>query len=398
MDGVTPSTPADRQAIFKQHILRRVQMVLRRLPPPSQLLPEQPATETLHVLPYAFTLPEAWPHTRRLLRTAAPGMVQAAYWDEWTQQLVRGVGHCRQHNDADLEAELQLHLGILGQRRSQFAEARRHLEAAAAAYNRLNQSRGMARALNQLAYLDRLQRRFADAEQRLETVCGLLTETDEEWAFSDYVRGLIALDKRQWPESVEYSRRAADLAARTNQPRLMGRCLLCCGVALEKNGDLAEAAEVCRRAIAAFEELGDRYYQAIARMNLGNVYFALDQWQVALNYYLQAKRIFQETQDWVYLGHVNHNIGMCYRQKQVWQQAKEAYLTSMTYWQRLSQVERWINTMDELGLTYLDEGDVEQAKATFSQALDRLSEIEGQPGYEHWLAEVTAHLAQASEV
>lgn len=397
MDRLTPSTLAGRQALFKQHIARYTRKVLRDIPPAPHLLPDQLATQMLHLLPYALAQPEAWPDTRRLLRTAASGMEQAAHWDKWTQQLVSALTHSRQHDDAETEAELLRRLGILYQRRSRFAEARRHLEASAEAYQRLDHSRGLAQALNQQAYLARLQRRFDDAEQLIERVHGLLAEDDDERAFSDYVLGLIALDKREWPKSIEFSYRTAELATRTHQPHLVGRSLLCCSVALERAGNLEEAAEICHRAIKVFDELGDSYYQAIAQMNLGNVYLSFDQWQVALGYYYQAKAIFQKAEDWVHLGHINHNIGISCRRVKNWQRAEEAYLAGIDYWQRVDNVERWVNTMDGLGLTYLEQDKVEQAGTVFVRALERLWEIEGQPGYNHWLIEVTAHLAQVSE-
>ncbi|MCB0209195.1 MAG: tetratricopeptide repeat protein [Anaerolineae bacterium] len=396
MDGLTTSSLEGRQALFKQHIIRYTRKVLRDIPPTAHLISEPLAAKMLHLLPYAFAQPEAWPDTRRLLCTAAPGMEQAAHWEKWTQQLVSALTYSQQYDDAETEAELLLRLGILCQRRSRFAEARRHLEASAEAYQRLNHSHGLAQALNQQAYLARLQRRFDDAEQLIERVHNLLTERDDEWAFSDYVLGLIALDKREWSESVAFSRRAAELANRTHQTRLMGRCLLCCGVALEKNGDLAEAVKVCRRAIEVFEKLGDSHYQAIARMNLGNVYMALKQLMVALEHYFQAERTFRDVEDWVHLGFVNHNIGMIQRHAGQWSQAKEAFFYSIEYSQRVNNIGLWINTLDELGLTYIDEGDTERARAIFTDALDLLSKIEGQPGYEHWLAEVAAHLEQSS--
>lgn len=85
MDRLTPSTLAGRQALFKQHIARYTRKVLRDIPPAPHLLPDQLATQMLHLLPYALAQPEAWPDTRRLLRTAASGMEQAAHWDKWTQ-------------------------------------------------------------------------------------------------------------------------------------------------------------------------------------------------------------------------------------------------------------------------------------------------------------------------
>jgi tetratricopeptide (TPR) repeat protein len=132
-------------------------------------------------------------------------------------------------------------------------------------------------------------------------------------------------------------------------------------------------------------------------MNLGNVYFALEQPLEALKLYFSAEKVFDQVQDFLYLAHVNHNMGMSYRQLQQLDKTKEALLLSINLWQQLGNIERWANSMDELGLVYLQEGQSAQAKAIFTEALTQLTRIKDEPGYAHWLEILTAHLREASE-
>jgi tetratricopeptide (TPR) repeat protein len=397
VDTTAPPLMTDYPAIFRGYIVRNTQDVLDRVRQAGTILPPAERDQALHTLSYALKLPEAWPDTRALLLTMAPKMEQAGYRDEWMPYLEEGIQQSQTLDDPEAEAELHFQLGRVYRLRAKYGEARAHLEASARGFERLNASLNQARVLNRLAQVARLERRFEEATRLAEDALSLLGEQDTERGYSYLVLGMVAVDKREWAEGVDYFKQSLKLWKRENNQRMMGRCLMSIGSALLPIKRYQEAIDACQKAIALFEEIQDPIHQAITQMNLGNVYYWLDQPDEALKLHLRAERVFRRAQDRFYLAHVHHNIGMAYRKLQQWDKAEAAYLLSIEQREKIGNVAWLVNTMVGLGLVYLGQGQPEKAVATFEEALKRLAEIEGEPGYNHLFEMVTNHLREASE-
>jgi tetratricopeptide (TPR) repeat protein len=352
----------------------------------------------LKAISFALKLPEAWPDTRALLLTVAPKMEQAGLRDEWIPYLEQGVHQSQQLHDAETEAELHIHLGILFQLRGKYEVAWSYLEASVKGFAALNNPYGQARACNQLAFVAQRQRRFEEATDLVEKALQLHSADDSEQAFSYFVLGMVALEKRTWPEAVDFLQQSFALWEHQNDHRMMGRTLTLLGLALDRMEKYTEAIKTYQRAITLLEAVDDPVHKGMAQMNLGSVYNTLSQPQEALKYHLQAKQIFRKVQDQLHLAHVTHNIGMVYRRLQQWPKAEEAFGASIELWKRFNNVERLVNTMDGLGLVHFEQGHFTKAKAIFEEALDQLTYIEGEPGYDHKFNMVMSHLKETCEV
>jgi tetratricopeptide (TPR) repeat protein len=396
--ALSDDTPASNsyQAFFKRCIVRQSGLVLARVGQTGPLLPDDMLKQALLILGFALDLAEAWPNARGLLLQMAPKMEQAGFRDEWIPYLERGIYQSQQLGDLEAEAELQLQMGILCQLRNKYGEARRQLEASVRQFERLNAPHNRARALNRLAYVARFQRQFEEAAILVETACRLLEKDDPEWAYGYFVLGLIALDRRNWSEAVNFSKRAFDLWEQKNDQRMMGRCLITVGAALPSLKKYQEALTVCQQAIALFEETEDPVYQAIAQMHLGNVHLFLAQPLEALELYLPAERIFRQIQEQLRLSQLYNNIGIAYRQLRQWEKSEQAYLSSIKQYGELGNIVLRVDAMDGLGLVYLGQGHLLKAIATFKEALSQLEHVKGEPGYNHLLEVVTTHLREAS--
>lgn len=399
MDVMTVTKPRmrDYPTIFRSYIVKSTQHILVKIQHAGPILSAYDREQALHTLSYALKLPEAWPDTRALLLTIAPRMEQAGYRDEWLPYLEEGLDQSRLFNDEETAAELQLQLGILYQLRGKYEVAFAQLEASAQGFESLNDIRNQARALNRLAYVARLQRQFEPAIQLAEKAKALLAPEDTECAYSYFVLGLVALDKRDWPNAVHFSKQAFNVWQRKDDQRMMGRSLMCRSVAFEKMKLYEEAAQASEHAIALFEAIQDPFYKAASQMNLGNVYRALDRPLKALELYLPAKQIFQQVQDLYSLAHIHHNMGMAYRQLQQWSKAEEAYQSSIRYQKNLGNVAWLVNALDGLGLVYLEQDKRIEAKKTFEEALSWLTQIEGEPGHQHLLEMITTHLRETNK-
>ncbi|MBE7472475.1 MAG: hypothetical protein DPW09_22630 [Anaerolineae bacterium] len=393
---VTPAATNVYAAVFTACILKRTETMLARVKQTGPILPAATLKPALLLLNYAWRVAEAWPGVRDLLLLMAPKMEQAGYRDEWLPYLEQGIQSGQQLGDLQAVAELQLQVGLLYQLRSKYAEARTYLEASAAGFEQLNLPLGQAKALNRLAYVARLQRRFEEAAQLVEMAGQLLEKDNLEWAYNYFVLGLIALDKRNWLEANNFSKKAFSLWEQKDDQRMMGRSLITVAAALLPMKEYQEVTAVCQQAITLFEKIQDPFYQAIAQMHLGNAYLSLTQPLEALRLYLFAERIFQQTQEQLRLAHIHNNIGIAYRQLQQWDKAAEAYLSSIKQYRELGNIVLMVDAADGLGLVYLEQGQLLKAIATFKEALNQLEHIKDEPGYKHLLDVITPHLREAS--
>jgi len=395
--AVASSPENNYLAIFKGQIVRKTHIVLARVQQAEPVLPPRLLKQALSLLGYSLELSDAWPGTRELLLALAPQIEQAGYRDEWLPYLEQGIQLSRQLGDLEAGAELHLQIGILCQLRGRYEEADTHLRASVRIFEDLDDPRNRARALNRRGQVAQRQRRFAEAITLVKMALELLREAEPERAYSYFVLGMVAFDKRAWPETVEFCQQSLRLWERQNNPRMIGRSLTILGAALLFMKQYSEAITACEKAISLLEAVHDPVHKAMAQMNLGNIYLALEQPEVALECYLPAERIFRQARDRLHLAHINHNIGLSQRQLQQWNKAKEAYSSSIEQWQQLGNIERFANSMDGLGLVYLGEGQSEKAKAVFEEALQQLAHIEGEPGYDYWLDTLSTHLRQASD-
>ncbi len=396
---IAPSLSGDDYlAVFKRHIVKRTQIILGRVQQVGVVLPIKTLKQALHILDYSLKLPEAWPDTRALLLTMAPKMEQAGYRDEWIPYLRQGIHQSQQLRDEETEAELSIQLGILFQLLGKYEIAQSHLEASVEGFVALGNSSGQARALNQLAFVAQRQRQFEEAVDFVQRALKLSAEDDPEQAFSCFVLGMVALDRRDWSEAIVTFHRASNIWEQKNDHRMVGRTLTLLGSALRRTKRYADAIKVYERAIDLLDKVNDPVHKAMAQMNLGNVYYNLSRPDEALELHLKAEKTFREVQDQLHLAHVTHNIGRAYRRLRQWEKAEDAYQASMRLWNQLNNVERLVNTMDGLGLVYFEQGHFSEAKATFEEALNQLACIEGELGYDHKLNMVMSHLSETREI
>lgn len=386
---------ADYRGVFETYIEKSVRRLLGRARLTETILPLEDRSQTFHTLHYALKLPTAWPVTRELLLTVAPHMEQAGHRDEWMSYLEQALTLSRDLGDPDTAAELQLQLGLLYQLRSNYETARRYLEASAKKFEALDDPLNQARALNRLAYVSSLQRRFQEAIRLVETAFNLLDDQTIERAFSYFVLGAISFDQEEWAKAETFFEQSRSLWSQGNNQRMQARCLMGLCAALLPQKKYQAAIETGQQAIVLFEQVADPLYRAVSQMNLGNVYLMLGQLHQALELYQPAERIFRQTHDLFHLAHINHSLGMAYRHLGELATAEAAYRCSLDYQEKLGNLAWLVNTLDGLGLVYLAQGQLTPAIATFEMALERLMEIKGQPGYDSLLVMLIEHLHEA---
>lgn len=383
--------------LFRDYVVRSVRAALSRIDVTTTTLPDDVRERALHCLSFSFKLAEAWPVTRDLLLAMAAPMEQGGHRDDWIPYLEQGVQQSHLLGDVQAEAELRLHLGYLFQLLGKFREAYVQVMVSVKQFDEVDNFRNQAKALNRLAYIARLQRRYEEAEYLLQDASKLLEEDDPEWANSFFVQGAIAFDKRDWATATHYFQGSLALWEKLGDKRRIAWGLRNLGPALQAQRRYDEAIACYTKAITLLEDVRDIAQQSIAYMNLGIVYLLLEQPQKALELFMLGEPVLYKTHDELHLAMNYCNRGIAHRDLRQWEQAENAFLSSLERWKQIGNVEAIVNVLDELGVTYLEQSLPEKALTIFREALEQLARIENEPGYQHRLETVQKHLLQAGQ-
>jgi tetratricopeptide (TPR) repeat protein len=390
-------SPDDWPAVFKANIIRSLQAARSRVEVHAYNLPAEASERALNVLGYAFRLPEAWPHTRALLLAMLPKMEQVGPGGDWLNCLTQGVQHGKEWGDSEAFAEFSWQLGNLYRRESQFDQAREWLQASVVCFTQIDQTRGRARALNELAFVACLQHNYIEANQQVEAALQLLDESDPERALSYRTQGMIATDHYRWQEAENLHRKSLHLSEKQGDKRGIAWYLQNLGYALRGQERFAEAIDCFERAAAMLDSLQYTYHWAIVQMNIGLLYYYQDQPGEALRSHLQALDVFRKASDNLYLAKVHTNLGLAYWALHKWPQAEQAFLSSINLYASLGDESWRLNAVDGLAMTYLAQKLYAKAIAVLEPALVALPAIVKMPNYDYLHGSFTKHLREARE-
>lgn len=282
----------------------------------------------------------------------------------------RGIDTAKQAQDAEIEAELRLQMGILYRLQDNCKQAREHLETSVQLSSTQDRERNRLRAINQMAYLHRFERRFDEGRLCAQEVLNTLDEDDSERAYAFLVLGTIELDERNFTQAIGYFERALHIWERHDNQRMMAWALTNLGLALHTSDNHQQAAEAYSKAVSLFENVNDPINFAGVQMNFGNLLLMGKEPQKALDLYLAASEMFMQANEKLRLIQVNHNIGMAYRRLRQWDEAEMAFESAIEQSQQLKDHQRTLNSLDGLGLTYLDQKQFTKAITTFENALE----------------------------
>ncbi len=349
------------RSTFNHFIGAGVRASLQRVLAAPTTLSEPDREQAWHILSFALSVPQAWPDVAGLLLALAPKMERAGFRTTWLPYLQRGLVAAQSHNDLAVDAELSLAIGHLQQRLGRLADADAHVQHAVDLFRAHGSSLRLGAALNRLAEIARLRQDNARAEQLTDAALPLLMEDQAEQGHSYLIKSRITFNQRDWRHSREHLERALALCERAGDTRRSAVCLLNLGRVCQMEDDFASALDYDRRAIDLLEQVGDIFNRAAAQMNLGMVYSLVGQSQTALEHYARAEDVFRRLQDARHLAKLANSQGIEMHNLRRWQEAINLFQTSSALSLQLDNWQEYINTQDNLGLVYLDQGDSKQA-------------------------------------
>jgi len=196
----------------------------------------------------------------------------------------------------DLRAQALNGAGVLAWRHFDYAAATAHLEASLALLRQLDDERGIARTLANLALiaLDSgdpaaampLYRQSLAVFQRLSDTANIALALNN--------MGVIALQSGDFTQARAFFKESLALYRQMNQKRGISWALGNLGNVARHGGDYTAAVALYEEALGLQRELGDRYAIALSLGNLGHAMALQGQPSRALTLYREAWEIFEE--------------------------------------------------------------------------------------------------------
>ncbi len=384
----------DYIAIFHRYLTRSIEALSARLGPDLQQLSTETREQAWHLLDYGLKLTHGWEVVRQLLLALAPRMERDGFRHEWLPYLQGGVAFSQKVHDVSGEAQLSLHIGRLYRLRGEYKNANTWLVASAALYQQVGDKGGRAKALNQLAYVARLQSQFPAVQEYIQEAFALLDEDDSERATSHWVLGSAAYAQLDRDKAADHHRIALQIWQNAGDQQRAAWSLQNLGDTLRSAGRHDEAADFIQQSIVLLGQLHDPVNQAIARMNLGVAHLYRDEAAPALALFSLAEAVFRQVGDQLHLAMVYTNLLIAQRDLGQLQAAEESGKRAIRLWNVLADLKMLANAEDELGLTYLAEARHADAIAAFERGLAHIAQVSSDPFQEMVSNSLLSHLRE----
>jgi class 3 adenylate cyclase/tetratricopeptide (TPR) repeat protein len=222
-------------------------------------------------------------------------------WDEAEQTYRRTMEVAQRTGDRPLLAASKRDLGILLMRTRSYPEGVTWLTEAAAELERLGDLRGLATALDRLAFAAIQQGAYADADAAADRHLAIATRAGDQREVSGALHnlGLVAWDAGRRDEAVSLLRRAITAAAEVGDERGRGRIASDLAILDAEGGHHGNAVGYLRQAFSIAQRIGDRWVIAHTIGNAAELYLDRGEYAKAARYCAHGLGVALELRDWV---------------------------------------------------------------------------------------------------
>lgn len=382
-------------ALLDSYLQTSLRCSLSELRQQTLLVPEEMRLRAWHLLSYALRTGKAWQETREILTTLAPKMEQAGFREEWIAYLASGVEVGAQYNDTAATAEFSLQIATLLRMLSEYDRAVQWLDSSLTAFRQEQDRHGEARALNELAWIEQLRRRYDDASQHVEQALALLDDDDPERGMSYRVQGMIAIHRGESEKAEVYHHKAMTVFEKSGDLRKKAWSLVNVALAMRGQKKFKETTNTLTEALSILTQLKDDYHGLIAQVELGLTYFYCHEVDRAINSYLKAESVALQLNDRLRLANIYTNLGLAYLAQCDYELASKSFQMSIDIFDELQILSNVVNAMDGLAMSYIAQRQFAKAIIVLEQALSMLPKIVDVPNYNYYYQSLTAHWQQA---
>lgn len=376
------SSLGTEQVLFSQYMRNTLRATLESLQPflineagvfPPPLSADVKA-RSLHTLTYVFKVTgvnanEIWPETRQLLVSLAPEMEKAGHRFDWLPYLQKGVELAEIVNDVATQIELANASGYIYQLSGEYEDANKYFLFALGNARRAQDKRYLTRALNCLAYVAVLQRRFDAAFTLIAEAKSVVSNDDHnEIAHLEYILGAIEFEHQNYPKAIQHFGEALQIRINQGDKRRVARVYLRLGMAHHAAQEIDAAIRYTKYADAIFTEINDVVESAAANLNIGALFLCQHAYEQAEYCFQQAQPALVSVQDKLNLATLYHNLGFLFAKQNRWLASIDAYNQSINLWYELDDLEGLVDSLIDLGTLYGEMEKVDQAVRYLQQA------------------------------
>lgn len=394
---VTQQGHRNHYSQFKSYLRRNLIYIQRLVHTADQQLSDEVRTQALHTLSYAMAERDLWPLVRELLLALAPKMELGGHREDWLPYLTQWLDQSRLMADLSAMAECHLQLGLIYRLLSNFGAAREQLVASIALAQESGERRQQARALNELAWLEQLQEEYTVAEEHVQQALRLLDGDDPEVATCYRVQGMIACGYKDWQQAEQLHRHALKRFEQQGDLRRTAWSLQNLAYALREQNNYEEVFSLYFQAIALLEKLNDKCNWAIVKTNLGIAYYHVGKYDLSVTCYQEAESVATGMNDRFHFARICTNLGLVYLSQQEYNKASHAFKQSILLHSELGNTRLSVNAEDGLIMVLLAQSKYHEAIEVAQNALAKLEQIQGSPGYDYLLSSLQFHLKQAQQ-
>lgn len=370
------SGPQDYASFFRRGILINIQYWLDHVTNNATDVAalDRERERIVRAIAFALDVTEAWPLSCELIITFSSYMERRGYWETWSQLLERAVTIARQIKDMNSAITLSALLGRLLQRQSYLVQAIIQYRRVIRLARQVGYEFEVARACTNLAYLYIEHGHWWRAEL---LCCHALViferlNSDHGRAHTENHLGILYTRQGLWNEAGQHLERACAIwQAREDHHGLMYG-LMNLGMLYVETDQPAEALACSVKALEQAELTGEELEIGKIYMNMGMAYRLQGDLSQAESYNRQAETIFRRFFNVEGIADSLENLGLIYLEQQHYAEALEHLESALTNWRALNNKHDEIKTMLYLAQAELAQGNHQGAAVWFKEAESEL--------------------------
>ena len=346
----------------------------------------------------ALQVRAAWESALDLLLAFHPYMARQGAGSDWQWFIETGLEISRQLSNVTAEAALLDRLGELKRDAGDWPGAAACHKKAQELSRVAGDEAERARALINLGYVYRLQRRYAEAEEVLQKAlksCQRSQNLDGE-AFAHTNLGLGHYEQNRWSEALHHHRKAYQVWSGIGNRLGTAQAQHNMGIAHVSMEDWPRAESCLKKAIELYEQTNARLLRAAASKDLGEAYRRQERPEEAEALFRQAISVMEESGHTPGLALAYNNIGLACTQQAKWAMAEDFYRRSIVLWKELGEPVGQANAEDNLADALLQQQRWAEAMQVLDDALEHISGVEPTGQVEDLLLDIGEHRREAS--
>jgi adenylate cyclase len=208
----------------------------------------------------------------------------------------------------------------------------------------------------------------------------LTLRTPESQAMAFHAQGDVHEIQGDFASALESYRRALQAYEDLGDRGGAANATVCIGIVHQNTGELGLALEYYRRAIQVYEDLNHQVNIAVVTGNTGNIYTELGDYPLALEHLRRALRMHQELGDRAGVADVTGNIGAVFTSTHEYPTALEYYQQALLVHEEIGDRFGAARNAANIGLVYDHMGDYDLAMESYLSALTSFKELGNHSG------------------